>query len=290
MSGHEKVFAVTMMKDEADVAGYVIEHLAEEGLDGIIVADNMSTDDTKQALEWGRLACERNGVELIVVDDPEVGYYQSEKMTALARRAHEGFGASWIIPFDADELWYSRMDRVGVYLRSLGPQFKVAGATLYNHFCTSIDPDDDPIPFLRMEWRHPDPGALPKVAFRWQDDARILQGNHAVQFGGEDPEPWEVLNVLELRHFPYRSFEHFLRKAINGKRAYEATNLGKDQGAHWRQYGEILERHGESALREVYDQWFHFLAPVNAGLLHDPAPYCRWSRSTPATDSDSSTI
>ena len=45
-----KLYAVTMMKDEEDVADLVLYHLASQGVDGIIVADNMSTDSTSDKL------------------------------------------------------------------------------------------------------------------------------------------------------------------------------------------------------------------------------------------------
>lgn len=46
----EKVWAVGMMRDEADVAADVIAHLIDEGVNGIIVADNNSTDGTREIL------------------------------------------------------------------------------------------------------------------------------------------------------------------------------------------------------------------------------------------------
>ena len=44
------VMAVTMVKDEADIIGRVITHLLEQEVDRVIVADNMSSDDTPQIL------------------------------------------------------------------------------------------------------------------------------------------------------------------------------------------------------------------------------------------------
>jgi hypothetical protein len=256
-----------MVRDEADIIGATIEHLAAEGVDGIVLANNGSKDHT-----WGNAygAAQQAGVELRMVEDPEVGYYQSRKMTKLAAWAHD-LGASWIIPFDADELWYSTDEhRLADTLRNLRPDVGVVQARLWNHFATALDLDD-PLPFRSMVYRHEDAGALPKVAFRWHPDAVILQGNHGVEHPGR-----VVTAGVELRHFPYRSFEQFCRKARNGAQAYAATDLGVDVGAHWRQYGELLERHGVDALREVWERWYWFLSPTDGHLVHDPAPFCRW--------------
>lgn len=269
-----------MMRDEADVAYHTLMHMAEEGLDAILVADNLSTDATRSELE--RAAADLAGrCEVIIDDDPEPGFYQSVKMTNLARRAAAA-GAEWIVPFDADELWLAR-DRVGWVLEHLSSEVMVATAALYHHFATRIDPPGDN-PFLTMAWHQPAVAPLHKVAFRWREGCRILQGNHGVVYEGE---PVRTAPALTIRHFPYRRFEQFARKAETGAAAYAATTLPESEGAHWRQYGAILANLGEDGLREVWDTWYHHLAPVQAGLVHDPAPFRRWSRTTePAPPAD----
>src|ERR1039458_7999838 len=98
-----------MVKDEADVIEGAIRHMADEGGTGIIVANNGSTDVTREILEELDLPC-----ELLLVDAPEIAYYQSRKMTRLAEQAAEQ-GAEWVIPFDADDVW-TASDRLGVFL------------------------------------------------------------------------------------------------------------------------------------------------------------------------------
>jgi hypothetical protein len=123
-----------------------------------------------------------------------------------------------------------------------------------------------------MVWRQPQPAPLPKVAYRFDSNAVIEQGNHGVKH--PDPTPSDVR--LEVRHFPYRSPQQMVRKALNGAAAYKASNLPKNMGAHWRSYGEIIERHGEEALHDVFREHFWYLSPVDAGMIHDPAPFLRW--------------
>ena len=122
-----------------------------------------------------------------------------------------------------------------------------------------------------MVWRQRTPGVLPKVAFRYEPGAVIEQGNHGVQL--REPRRFKG---LEIRHFPYRTEAQFIRKARTGAAAYAATDLPEMFGAHWRAYGQILERYGEEALGEVFRTHFHFLSPIDNGMIHDPAPYLRW--------------
>lgn len=260
------VFAVGMVKDEADVIGHTVDHLFSEGVDGVIVADNGSTDGTRDLLA----ARKTQGAALEIVDDPELGYYQAEKMSRLAERAHR-LGAEWVIPFDADELWWSWSGTVGATLRRAKRETKVVEAHLWNYFPTDLDPIS-PNPFLRIVHRQPAFQALPKVAVRWEEGSIIWQGNHGASMfreGGRE-------TLLEIAHFPYRSPDQFVRKALNGAAAYKATvGLPPDAGAHWRGYGEAYERGGEAALVEIYDRWFHQPTPdtFDPPLVHDPARF-----------------
>jgi glycosyltransferase involved in cell wall biosynthesis len=252
-----------MVKDEADVIAGTLLHMADE-VDHLLVADNNSTDGTREIL------AELDDLPLTIIDDPEPAYYQSSKMSALAAHAAE-MGAEWIVPFDADELWVAP-HRVSKILASATTS--IVTAALTNHFCTAVDPDD-PDPYRRIVWRQAKPAALPKVAFRWEPGAVIHQGNHGVTLPS-DPKP---TNGLEVRHFPYRSAEQFISKARNGAAAYRATDLPVSEGAHWRAYGDILDRLGEEGLATVFREHFWYLSPTDSGLVQDPAPYRRWQQS-----------
>jgi len=259
-----------MVRDEADIIAATLHHMVAEGVDGIVIADNRSTDGTRALIEG---VADRVPVPVVLVDDPEIGYYQSRKMTALARRAAD-LGASWIVPFDADEIWYADSDKnLADVLRSQDPAVTTVSATLLNHYETAFDADEG-VPFRAMVYRKREPGALPKVAFRWHDDAVIGQGNHSVDVPGDVSTSTAG---VALRHFAYRGADHFVRKARNGYEAYLATDLGPNVGAHWRQYGETLERSGEEALRAHYAAWFRFDYPADAGMVWDPAPFMRWN-------------
>lgn len=251
------VAAVAMVKDELDIIEAVLYRMARE-VDFLIVSDNGSTDGTRELLE-----SLESDLELIVLDDPEPGYYQSEKVSRLAEVAHDR-GAEWVIPFDADERWYSPFGRIADVLADRSEA--IATATLYNHVPTAQDPAvDDPI--ARTEWRRREPGVLPKVACRPRPRVRIYQGNHGADYGGT------VDGLLVVRHFPYRSVEQFERKVRNGAAAYAATDLPEDHGKHWRDYGQLLESGGPGALGDVFRAWFWSQDPSgDATLICDPCP------------------
>lgn len=275
-----QVWGVTMVRDEADVIEQTLQHLADQELGGVIVFDNRSTDGTSELL--ADLAQDWDGW-LKVVDDPEPGYWQSSKMTAAARMAAD-LGADWVIPFDADELWtHPEGLPLGVAVPMLGDSAGIVRAVLHDYRCTAADalpPPSTPEeaqtddPFTRMVWREVKDGYLPKVAVRTDGLFSIHPGNH-----GADHKLRRVAEgALAIAHYPYRSPLQMVSKGRNGAEAYSHTTLPRTYGQHWREYGEIIERHGEAALAAVF--WDHFFIPDPATyddpdrgpLVRDPGP------------------
>jgi len=238
-----------MCKDEADIVeASMLRMLAQ--VDAVIVADNGSTDGTREIL----LDLADNH-PLEVRDDPEVGYFQSEKMSALAARAARE-GATFVVPFDCDEIWHSPEGRIADVLAEAAPTMAVAAAPILNYVAAAEDDVALP-PFERLRWRRREALPLPKVACRSALPVTIEQGNHGAHW------PTEIVHgLLEVHHFPYRSPEQFLSKVRNGAAAYAATDLPYSTGQHWREYGELLEAEGPGAVEDWFRQHF---------LIDDPA-------------------
>lgn len=241
-----------MVKDEADILPTMIRHLLAEGVDHLIIADNNSTDGTTEHLH-DFIA---HGAPLTYVHDPEIGYRQSEKMTRLAHMAG-AMGADWVLPVDADELWFSPHGRLcDVLATAREPVQWVEG---YYHI---PHPDDDATetdPVRRMRHRRQGRDCpQSKVCFRYHPEVWIYPGNHDVTRPGA-----RGLGNVAFREFQYRSFEHFCRKLRNGKIAYDAApELSVDLGIHWRRMGGMTDE-------ELAREWDAYL---QTPTVYDPAP------------------
>ena len=254
------IVAVMMVRDEADVVGFTLAHLLAEGVDHVIVADNLSTDDTGRIL---RLYAEGNRVTVLEDDDP--AYEQAAKMTRLAHMAY-GMGATWVLPVDADEVPYCPDGRtLGQFFgRCDADVVKLVG---YDHVVTPLDDQALANPFLRIAHRRIDRQKLPKVAFRANPAAKLEMGNHGVDHPGGC-----TVGGLELRHFQFRSLEQMTRKYRQGKAAYDATDPTSYVGLNYRRghFGTHWLEGGSLSDEQLAARWNDLLH--ESGLICDPAP------------------
>ena len=228
--------AVTMVRDEADIIGHTLGLMLTQ-VDHAIVADNLSTDSTREILE-------SFGDRVTIIDDQEQAYYQADKMTRLTHLAGE-MGAEWVCPFDADEAWWlPDLDTVGGDVVLVRPHVYVP------------QPSDgqDPNPITRIVHRMPQPEHQAKVCFRYHPDAALHMGQHDVE------HPGPRVSAGTVRHYQYRSLEQVRRKVSNGVGAYNATNLPPLYGTHWRDL-DVLDDAG------LESWWNEYLAQE---LVLDP--------------------
>ena len=237
--------------------GYAVDHLLDQGVSRIIAVDHLSSDATP------RLLAER-GERVTVVPYRHPAYAQSSIMTALARHA-AAHGAEWVIPFDADEIWWARDDaRLAEYLR--GRIDDVVEAEIVSFVPTAKDSDDEN-PIRRLTYRFEQPDGYPKVAFRADPGITVGMGNHAVEPQGATG------GGLVIAHYPYRNREQFIRKFKYGRAGLISARLPVARGDHWRGLGALSEE-------ELSLQWDDYVTthllpdhnhlPLGSALVDDP--------------------
>ena len=226
------MWGVTMVHNEAETIAAVVEHMFSQGAQGIIVADNRSTDETPSILRDLQRV-----LPLHIVGDDLEGFFQATKMTMLADLARHA-GADWIVPFDADELWFAPQGTVAEWLRNSSA--RVALADIYNVFPAPDDDQTEINPFVRLTHMSDRAHPLNKVAFRAHRFAKLHMGNHAVTRRGA------IIDGLHIAHYPWRSFEHVARKLARGKLVMDATDQDDEVCDHWRRGGtmSMAELHG----------------------------------------------
>jgi Glycosyl transferase family 2 len=251
------VWAISMVRNEIDVLPTVLDHLEAQGVDHVLVSDNGSTDGTLELLEEraadGRLHLAR---------DQEPAFYQAAKLTVLAHAARRS-GAEWVVPFDADELWFARDGLLGDDLRR--QEADGLGARLFNTFPTPSG-----------GWAMDPTTGLGKVAFRSHRLAVISSGNHRVDRPG--PRLEGDASPLRIAHLPWRSFDQFAAKLRQGAQAYQLTT-GLVGGDHWRVLGvledEVLRGLWEGILAGRTDERLGWTPRADL-VAADPTTWSTW--------------
>ena len=92
-----------LVRDEEDVLEANITYHLEQGVDLLIVTDNLSVDGTRDILE----SYEKAG-HLHYILETDDDFSQSDWVTRMARMASTDYGADWVINNDADEFWWPK--------------------------------------------------------------------------------------------------------------------------------------------------------------------------------------
>lgn len=261
-----RVFGITRSLNEVDLIEWSLRRMLVQ-VDHIIIGDN-STDGTREIIE--QLVAE--GLPITLLDDKLLNWQQNVVMTNYAFMARD-MGAEWVCPFDIDEAWYGCDGRIADSLKGVPPSVLIAIAANLTHAATTEDDMDNPDPMDRMKWRSPERLPLGKVAVRVRDGLQIGHGNHSATYEGVRHVP-SVQNVIESRHFPYRTAEQFLKRVQGCWPMLRDSGLPRSHGAHMWGYGEMLDRAGAQAVIDWFNTKFLFDDPANnpEGLVYDPLP------------------
>lgn len=251
------IAGVSMFKDEEEIAYANLTWHYQLGIKRFVILDNLSSDNTAEEIR--RFADDYSDAQVYLVEDREVGYYQSRKMTAAANLAYKMWGTEWIFPFDADELLCSFRAPLQTVLESVSSECKWIKLPWRNHVLQHLYSETELNPLKRMTHRlkfeDPDYNLGGFIA-RWQPSFVVDQGNHCVLHQGKQI-PGQINGEdlgLVLRHYQFRSKDHIRRKIINGGKAYEkAQDLNQTFGPHWKQRYIQYQQQGQDFVNQFYD-------------------------------------
>jgi glycosyltransferase involved in cell wall biosynthesis len=220
------VWGVCLARNEEDIIAHTVRHMLDQGLDGVIVVDNLSTDATRAVLDELAAADPR----VHVGTDNQVGFHQGGKVSYLAHVAWRA-GADWVVPFDADEFWYAEGESVASFLRA--QRVDSVWCDFRNVYPTAEDGEIDLTRPRQVQVERRE-AAWMRVCFRARRWVWVGEGNHALRGSTETPT-----RGLHMLHYSYRSLEQYSRKVVHGVAALEAAGKDASIARHWRHWASL---------------------------------------------------
>jgi hypothetical protein len=226
-----KLILTLLVRNEEDILRENILFHLNMGVDRIIVTDNGSIDGTIDILR----EFENQGI-LDLIFEEEDDYSQSKWVTRMAEIATHKYHADWIINSDADEFWWPAENNLKYVLSTVPDEFLVVNAPR-NDFIPR--PESDGPLFERMiiknlkSLNHIGIPLPPKMCHRAIPGVIVAQGNHKLI---NPPDPKVFTDpIIEIMHFPMRSYTQFESKIAFGGAALERNdNLPKTTQKGWR--------------------------------------------------------
>ncbi|MDN4620956.1 glycosyltransferase family 2 protein [Paenibacillus sp. PsM32] len=220
-----KIFAITMIKNEADIIESFIRY-HDNIFDGIVILDNGSTDNTLNIIN--SLIIE--GYPLYLFEDNTVQYNQSEKMNKLMATTLELYSPDIILPLDADEFVTStNKGNPRKILESLD-RSKVHYIKWKTYIPSLLDQEDEIfVPKRIINFRDESLEKFYKVIITSKIienyQVQLTMGNHSITIPkniNKVPETIELKDI-KLAHFPVRTLNQIISKSVVGWMNYLTT-------------------------------------------------------------------
>lgn len=237
-----KIAGIAMIKNEADIVEAFVRHNITY-LDVMVVIENSSTDGSREIL----LALQREGLPIVIFDDPIFGYFQSEKMSHIYRKTVIEFMPDFIFLLDADEFINVKSRPILESQLSLIKKGSV-GRIPWKTYIPSPDNCEEnitdilrQIPYRRnKEFIQRYKAVIPARVTDF--GLTIYQGNHLVYDASHQIIPPLDIPDITLGHFPIRSIDQFTSKVIVGWMAYLERNRTKPDKGFAYQWKDLYER------------------------------------------------
>ena len=268
-----------LVRDEADIIEANIRHHARLGVSQFIVTDNGSVDGTREILE-----CLSSEFDLSIIDEPSKTIDQDLWVMRMANVLREKGSADWVINNDADEFWLSKNnlslpDAISEALSAADDPASIG--VLYcprsNYVASREAASSEGYSFRKNNYRVisdwsnvvdmlgklsgvENTAALldkgehviirtlsGKVITRLVGLSSISMGNHGAKHALEQLDS----DLIEIAHFPIRSFEQFERKVINyGSSIENNDRFGPKISLHLRRW---YKSHKADQLQREYE-------------------------------------
>lgn len=213
MLSHIQIFSISMVKNEMDVIESFVRYNLNI-LDGMIILDNGSTDDTLKILKL----LKKEGLPVFILEDQDKEFKHAKKMNLLLLKAINEYNADIIVPLDADEFIISNNGNPRKILEKIDTQ--TFHYVKWKTYVPNFERNEKFIPARITRVRDESVETFHKVVLPKElvinHDVKLTTGSHDLLFEPEYANNIKSVFNAELRiaHFPIRSKEQTISKIV----------------------------------------------------------------------------
>lgn len=210
------IYSITMVKNEVDIIEVFIRYNLNY-LDKMVILDNGSTDGTTEII----LKLVNEGLPIDLVFDHNPAYVQSEIITNLMYDVIRKYDPTFILPLDVDEFLTSYKEKdVRKIIKQL-PTDAVTYIEWVTYVPTEKD-DSDQINILhrinhtrKVQFNYDKKIIIP-ISIVKNNSVVIKQGSHDLEENEKISWKKNIIDTLNLAHYPVRSVEQMKSKYLVG--------------------------------------------------------------------------
>jgi len=257
------IIAVVQVQNEADI----IESLCRYYCcfcDGIIVTDDMSSDNTKEILSH----LVKEGLPVYITDTENIDHGLGN-INARYQQIHlavDKYNADIILPIDADEfLINANGGNPRTILETLDEKVEYH-IPWHNYICPKEN-DDNTVFYPKITSKYVEPPFSKAIISRFlikQKEAFPETGCHSFFYPKEQQVTADI-NELCYNHYPFRNVYHFMLKTILGWTfrltcPYHDGSIHYGQSFHWKAFYEEIKKKGiiPKHMLEKYSTYIDF--------------------------------
>lgn len=230
-----------LVKNEEDIIEENLIFHKAMGVDGFIVTDNNSTDNTVSIL---KKYLDKGWIKEIIYEKDD-NYMQAEWVNRMIIIAKNKYNADWIINADADEFWYCKSENIKEEVSHTKANILKCSMICvlpeenkkFYEWENTVKPIKNPQLYDLSKYSIYNP-QFPKVIHRSFGYKKIHVGNHYVDMEYIKEEKSKSILIY---HYSIRNMMHFTNKVIIGGKALE-KNPDKTMGVHCRYWFELYKQ------------------------------------------------
>jgi hypothetical protein len=251
-----------VVRDEEEILAANLDYHLAQGVDAILVIDHGSSDGTPDILQsYARTGAVRAWRE------EDRAHRQADRVSRLLAIARDEHQADWVIHADADEFWIPLAGSLRDVFASLPSEYGYVQVPRSEFLPSEVDGRAfhermlvRRVPSLNLRGTELEP----KVAQRPEAADRVAPGNHSLLSPRLPCAP--DIGVLEVLHYPIRSFPQLERKVLRNGVGHEVNPARVDPDGC--DQLELLAMHRAGALGEFYAKRLS-RAPDKGQLVED---------------------